>query len=359
MQIDFYVYNSHEVVLWEPLWRALKALFVDAQFIVEPPGVCTATGSVPDPANGYRDIKTENLQPLMTPEAHAKITALLEAMSCSYGLRGRYGADAVVTTQSAGWLWRYRGRKLRTMYGVGATNDSYGHGAVNQGMDAVFVHGDFSYEQIAECLSPEAVLVTGYPKYAAYFRGEQPAGDWECRFGCDPDKKTIAYLPTWSHNSSLERFMAAVLALSERFNLLFKPHHNHLHFERERVAPLLEAPGVHMAPGVPTIVPFLACADLVLADVRSGAFTEAFLLDRPTIGLSPRGDRAEDNLMPQAYEAADVCEDPGQLVELAVEALARDPHRDGRRHLAAYLFADFEGQDDRVTAEAMVEASRQ
>jgi tetratricopeptide (TPR) repeat protein len=354
VQIDFYVYNVHEVVLWEPVWRALRARAVDAQFIVEPPGVCIAVGSRPDKTRGYRDIKSQNIEQLMTPEAHARILATLAGLGCPYELQGRYGADAAVTTQHAGWLGRYKGLKFRTMYGVGATQDSYGHGAVNIGMDAIFVHGVRSHQQIAAHVPSNRIVITGFPKYAAYLRGEFPTEEWRARFGCDPAKKTLAYVPTWAHNSSLDRFPAAIAALAERYNVLFKPHHNNIHFEAERLDPLLNAAGVKRLPDVTSIVPYLACADLVLADVRSGSFTEAFLLDRPTVGLSPTGDRAADNLIEDAYLAAHVCADAGELAAMVDEALTADPHRDGRRRLAGQLFTRFDGRDDIVTAEAMI-----
>lgn len=355
MLLDFYVYSPHETVLWKPVWQALRERGVDAQFVVEPPGVCTASGSVPDPKQGYRDVKTENLRPLMTPEAYAAITGLLRDLGCSFLDRSRRKeADAVVTTQGTGWLWRYRGLKFRTMYGVGATRDSYGHGPVNQGMDAVFVHGELSRQASSAHVPADRIFACGFPKYSAYFRGEVSLSEWRERFRLDPRKKTLAYLPTWAHNSSLGRYPEAIARLAGEYNVLCKPHHNNLHFERERLQPLLEAPGVTVAAGVPTIVPFLACADVVLADVRSGAFTEAFLLDRPTVGLSPAGDREADNLIDAAYEAAAVCGDHTQLEALVQEAAEHDPYRQGRRRLAARLFSSHEGQDDVVMAEAMI-----
>jgi tetratricopeptide (TPR) repeat protein len=354
VQIDFYIYNVHEVVLWEPIWRALRARAVDAQFIVEPPGVCIAVGSRPDKSRGYRDIKNQNIEPLMTPEAHARILATLAGLGCPYELQGRYGADAAVTTQHVGWLGRYKGLKFRTMYGVGATKDSYGHGAVNVGMDAIFVHGVRSHQQIAAHVPSSHIVISGFPKYAAYLRGEFPTEEWRARFGCDPVKKTLAYVPTWAHNSSLDRFPAAIAALSERYNVLFKPHHNNIHFESERLDPLANAAGVKRLADVTSIVPYLACADLVLADVRSGSFTEAFLLDRPTVGLSPAGDRDADNLIDEAYLAAHVCADAGELAVMVDEALTADPYRDGRQRLAGQLFTRFDGRDDIVTAEAMI-----
>jgi len=74
--------------------------------------------------------------PLMTDGVYSEVVSWLLERGLPFSSIGNYAADAVVTTQGTGWLWRYQGLKLRTMYGVGAVTNSYGHGPVNAGMDA-------------------------------------------------------------------------------------------------------------------------------------------------------------------------------------------------------------------------------
>ncbi|MFO0982164.1 MAG: hypothetical protein U1E76_10570 [Planctomycetota bacterium] len=353
--IDFYVYNLHELIVWEPIWRQLRRAGAYASFVVEPPGVHTATGSVPDRARGYLDDKRENLVPLMTDQVYGEVVTWLLDHNLPFSTVGNYHADAVVSTQGTGWLWRYDGLKLRTMYGVGAVTDSYGHGPVNQGMHAVFVHGAFSAAAIREWVAPENVLVTGFPKYVPLFRGQLDRAQWQARFGLDQSRPTIVSLSTWAQHSAIDRFAGAIAGLAARHQVLYKPHHNNLCFEHERVDQLRRQPGVIVNERERSILPFLLVADLVLADVRSGAFTEAFLTDRRTIGLSPRGDPSQDRVIPQVAQAAALCWDPAALDEQVALALGQDRFAAGRRELAAHLFQDLGGRDDEVTAHALLE----
>lgn len=354
MRVDFYIYSLHEVSVWEYIWKALQRRGVEACFILEPPGVHTAYGSRSDKANGYLDDKRSgSLVPLMIPENHARIAAYLNQCGYPFELRGEPLADVVLTTQGVGWLRRYKKLKVRTMYGVGAVRNSFGHGEINKGLDAVLVHGEFSRECIEKWLPRDKIRVAGFPKYSPYFRGEVDAGLWAERFGLDPEKKTIAYLSTWAQNSSLDRYSEALVSLAGRYNVLLKPHHNTLLFEEDRIDALRER-GVRIVEDIPTIVPFYAVADLVLADVRSGSFTEAFLMDRRVIGLSPHGDPEQDALIEQAYKAAPICSDPAALEDLIGQSIEMDVYREGRRALAGYLFTTFDGMDDEVAAEEII-----
>ena len=354
MRVDFYIYSLHEVSVWEYIWKALQKRGVEACFILEPPGVHTAYGSRPDKANGYLDDKRfGSIAPLMTPESHAKIAAYLGERGYPFELRGEPLADVVVTTQGTGWLRRYKKLKVRTMYGVGAVRNSFGHGEINKGLDAVLVHGAFSRESIEKWLPPEKIRIAGFPKYSPFFRGEVDPRYWAERFELDPEKKTIVYLSTWAQNSSIDRFSRPLISLCEQYNIVYKPHHNTLLFEPDRIENLRER-GVKIVEDIPTIVPFYAVADLVLADVRSGSFTEAFLTDRRVIGLSPHGDSEEDCLIEQAYSAAPVCSDPAELESLIQQSIETDVYQAGRNALASYLFSSFDGMDDEVAAEELI-----
>ncbi len=355
MRVDFYLYNAHEVVVWEPIVRELRARGADARFVLEPPGVHTAMGSSPQAAAGWRDDKSGALVPLMDQEAFVAAAALLAARGLAWIEQGRYlEADAVVTTQGVGWLWRYRGLKLKTAYGSAMNRDVYGHSEMNRGLDGVLVHGEEGRERIARHVPAEDVVVVGYPKWAAYFRGEVDRAGWQRRFGLDPARRTVVYLATWAHNSSLDRFGAAVAALAARHNVLVKPHHNNLHFERARLAALRASPGVVVEDREPSLVPFLAVADVAVADARSGGLTEAFLGGKPAIALSARGDLAEDQLLDGAVEAAPLCADPARLGAEVESILAHDRYAAGRRRMVARLFTDMGGRDDAVAAQAIV-----
>jgi GT2 family glycosyltransferase/glycosyltransferase involved in cell wall biosynthesis len=354
MIIDFYLYNIHEIIIWERIWRALRRLGVKAHFILEPPGINTAYGSLPDKNRGYLDCKDGDIWPLMMPEVYGGISSYLKKCGYPYKNLGHYQeAAAVVTTQGISWLHRYRGLKLRTMYGVGAGTDSWGHGKVNLGLDAIFVHGEFSRQEISKIVEPERIFVTGYPKFVPYFRGEIKEAEWREKFGLRPGRKTIAYFTTWAHKASIEKFFGVIKVLAQHYNILYKPHHNTLAFEKERLVRFREIPGIVVEENTFSSLPFYAVADLVLADVLSGTFTEALLADKPVIGLSAFDDPKQNNLIDEVNVASPICTAPEELLSLVPDLLIKDSYAEGRRRFASFLFASFEGRDDEVCAAKM------
>ena len=80
----------------------------------------------------------------------------------------------------------------------------------------------------------------------------------------------------------------------------------------------------------------------------------AFLFSTVPPSVLATGDRDADNLIDEAYAAAHICSNAGELAAMVDEALSSDPYRDGRRRLAGQLFTRLDGRDDIVTAEAMI-----
>ena len=99
--VDLYVYAAHEVAAWEPIWWRLRQRGVDAQFVVEPPGVNRARGSVPDPTNGWRDDKAGGrLDDLMNEDMYATVCASLQRRGLSWLDCARLDAFASLGCQS-------------------------------------------------------------------------------------------------------------------------------------------------------------------------------------------------------------------------------------------------------------------
>lgn len=353
MVIDFYIYNIHEVIVWENIWQALVSEGVDAAFVIEPPDINTAYGSMPVKENSYTNQRNQNIVPLVDNNTFHGIVAYLQKNNLTYITSGRYNAEAVITTQGIGWLHRYKSLKMRTMYGVAATRESYGHGNVNIGFDSVFVHGPYSKSKIAHWLPPENIFLSGYPKYSPYFRNEFDPKEWKTQIGIDANRKTIAYIPTWANNSSIDATISSLIDLSEKYNVICKPHHNNIRFEYERINTLMEITAIKVIQNTKSIVPFLSVSDLVITDVRSGAFTEAFLMDRPVIGMSINIDDSE--ILPEVFSAAKLCRQPDTLVDIVDVTLENDEYISGRSIMRNMLFSDFNGNDDKITAHCIMQ----
>ena len=355
MNIDFYVYNLHELAAWTPIWRALTQRGVKAQFVVEPPGTHTAHGSQPDAANGYRDDKAANLVPLMTDDMFRQVLGYLVENELAYAKQANHTADAVLTTQGYHWVRDYQGLKVRTGYGVSPHRDAWGYGpVVNEGMGLVLTHGEVPAALTRRHVAADRVLIGGYPKFDAFHRGEVDRAAWAAQFGLDPSRPTVVYFSTWAHNSSLDRFGPTIAALARDYNVLYKPHHNNLFFEQERLEQLRQAHGVVIGTELSS-VPYYAVADLVLADVRSGSLTEAFLTERRVIGLSPYAAPDDDQLLPEIAAVLEVCRDATQLPAAVAAGLEQGAPPAAQRDLTPRLFSDFQGHAAAVTADMLID----
>lgn len=352
--VDLYVYTTHEVVVWEHLWSALRRRGVDAAFVVEPPGVNRAKGTMPDAANGWVDDKANGmLVDLLDADAERRIHTMLEARAIPWLDRSRPDADVVVTTQGVGWLDHYRGLRARTMYGVGLAASSYGHGSVNRSMDAVLVHGPFSRLAIEAHVAPDRIHAVGFPKWAPTWRAGIDRASARASLGVESgEQPVVAWLPTWAQHSSLDRFGAAFAQLSRDHTVLVKPHHNNVRFEQPRLAKLVES-GVALI-DADSLVPLVLAADVVVGDAPSGVVTEAILADRPAVGLLSGSDGARHELLAGVGDAVALCSDPAQLREAIVDA-TRDHRTTARQSWRTWLFTDHGGHDDDVAAEKLVE----
>lgn len=351
--VDLYVYAAHEVAVWEPIWWRLRQRGVDAQFIVEPPGVNRARGSVPDPANGWRDDKAgARIDDLMNEDMYTTVCKSLQARGLSWLDCARFDADAVLTTSGVGWFSAYRGLRIRTMYGVGAVVDSYGHGAVNDGVDLVLAHGSFSAEAIRAQSPHTRVETVGFPKWADQRRIGRTREEARAELGLVADgRPVVAWLPTWAHNSSLDRFSAAVADLAEDHLVVAKPHHNNLRFERERLAAI--DPSIVVLEDLDTLVPLIVASDVVVSDVRSGGLTEGLLGDRPVVGLSSDGPVDEQGLLDGLGSVVSLCDDPSDL--RAAIHQASQPERIGARSgWISWWFGPDDGADDSRAADVIV-----
>ena len=351
--VDLYVYAGHEVAVWEPIWWRLRQRGVDAQFVVEPPGVNRARGSVPDPTNGWRDDKAGGrLDDLMNEDMYTTVCASLQRRGLSWLDCARLDADAVLTTSGVGWFSAYRGLRIRTMYGVGAVVDSYGHGAVNDGIDLVLAHGSFSAEAIRAGSPHTRVETVGFPKWADQRRSDRTKAEARAELGLATDgQPVVAWLPTWAHNSSLDRFSAAVADLAKDHLVVAKPHHNNLRFERERLASI--DPSIVVLEELDTLVPLIVAADVVVSDVRSGGLTEGVLGDRPVVGLSSDGPVDDQGLLNGLGAVVALCDDPADL-RTAIGRAAEPDRAEARRGWAEWWFGPSDGADDIRAADVIV-----
>ncbi len=355
MIIDFYIYSTHEIIVWENIIRKLIEMGVSAKYVLEPPELNSAIGTISDKNNNWYDNKNGDYEKLMTEPIFQKSDSFIKSINLPIIYEGRYNADAVVTTQGYGWFEKYNSKLFRTMYGVGAVKNSYGHSAVNIGFDAIFAHGQFSKNEISKILNSNKIHLSGFPKWVKYFKNEINKSEVKAKFGITNNNPIIVYIPTWAQNSSLDKFATDILNISNEFNLLIKPHHNNLNFESERLDNILSKPNIKIS-SENNLMYYYAIADLIITDVRSGGFTEAMLVDCPIIGLSPNDEIKFDNLIDDVEKTATIIHNSGtnfnKVISKLLNSNSLNPYKN---HFRDFFFENLKGNDDKITAEKMIE----
>lgn len=355
--VDLYLYATHEVPTWAPIVDALRALQVDARFVLEPPGRNLARGSSPDASKGWLDDKRSQLRPLVDDEMHDRLLGQLAAIGEAPLDRLRPGADAAITSAGAAWLRPWSGARIRCMYGVGLVVDAWGHGAINQGFDLVLALGPFSKREISTHVTDATVADVGYPKWAAYRRGEVDRAAARRTLGAGDDAEVVLWLPTWAHHSSLDRYRDAFGDLGADRTVVVKPHNNTARFEQgrlDRAEPGAAPTSIVVTEATADLRVLAAAADVVVSDVRSGGLTEGLLADRPTVALADPASEP-DRLHPLGDSVVVRCDSPQRLAAAVHEALQdRDPA--ARHRLVADLFGPGDGLDAERAAAAVVEA---
>jgi hypothetical protein len=350
--VDFYLYATHEVAVWEPVWQALRRRGVDAQFVLEPPGVHTAMGSVPDPTNGWRNDTSGELQPLVDESTHEAMAALLQRRGLPWIDARRTAADAVVTTQGAGWLWPYEGLRIKTEYGASAFHGAFGHGAVNEGLDAVLAHGPYSASAMSAHIDRSRIHLVGYPKWAPALRSGLDRATARGALGLPTDGTVVAWLPTWAHNTGIDDYAGALADLAEHHVVVAKPHHNNLRFESARLTAIDAR--IQVRSDLHSLVELVVAADVVVADARSGALAEAVLGDRPAVGLLPRGGDPRAAGVLGGFEDAVVwCNEPDGLADAITRARSADLGT-ARSAWRRWLFGDAGPHDDERAADVIL-----
>jgi hypothetical protein len=286
MRVEFYLTTALEVSHFASIVRALRSLGVDAVFVNER----TAT-------------RNANITGWDHPDT---IDALLTRLDLPFVKTCKRDCNVVTTIQPELSVRYYSGVKIRMMYGVGLTKAEKVT-MCEPAFDFHFVHGpltqriQFSQHALASPdLPPERVKVMGYPRFDEWFEDWSELAQRDLLVG----KPGLLWLPTWGSRSSIPYYVDAIFALSERFQIWVKPHHATATGEHGRMAFLKEGP-VKMIEFCEEPEASLACASIVLADLSSGALTEALYLKKPVVALAQSEDAK--NLFMPIEQAVSVC----------------------------------------------------
>lgn len=186
----------------------------------------------------------------------------------------------------------------------------------------------------------------GYPKFDA-----PQAAPWLF----DNDRATIIYCPTWRKGglSSLERVLGAprvVERLTQRYNVIVKPHANTLNPAREcydaaLVRALEELPGVRLVRSGDAM-PWFAQADLYIGDISTSGY-EWLYFGQPMVFLNPQPGQLAASSDPASltylWQCGEVCDDVQALPDVVAARLVHDAHAVQRKAVLDYSVFDARG----------------
>ena len=328
MLVEFVLTNPLLVAHFGPVMRALHARGHEARFV-----------SVPPPRWAGFDLRRK--------------AALHEQMVASAGRAGlpcarriTAKANVAITALASNELQFYTCRKLKFRYGVGFFRHGFHYNAaMSRGFDGVLVHGAFERDLFARWIDPVRIKLMGYPMFDAHVLAPTPKVEARRMLGLDAasGSRVIAYLPTWSHLSSLRPFARPMLDLARKATVVVKPHALSRFDATDRAAlKALRAAGarvVHPATPLPIVV---TAADLTIADAVSGATPESVLLapDTPIVLLATR---PVQELFDEIALAGPVIGDSGALASEIDRLGESDEYVASRRELANRLFDRVDG----------------
>ncbi|MBB5515641.1 hypothetical protein FHS89_001653 [Rubricella aquisinus] len=112
----------------------------------------------------------------------------------------------------------------------------------------------------------------GFPRFDRYFTETPDMPALYDRFGCDPAKRTIVWLPTWLELSSVGLFNDEIAALCADYNVVVKVHPLMPQSEPDRIASLRALPLTRLIETAEDNIPLYQLADFMLFDYGGPAF---------------------------------------------------------------------------------------
>jgi hypothetical protein len=247
-------------------------------------------------------------------------------------------------------------KNVRFMYAAGKSG--WNLSDWNRLYDLILCFGPFHAAAFGEC-SDAVVLQMGYPRFDRFFDPSVDFTELRRRFNCDPGRKTVVWLPTWSTLSSIGLFDQEVAALMETHNVVVKVHPLMPKSEPERVAALKTRGFTCFIEDATDNLPLYQLADCMLFDYGgppfAGIYTDKdmLLLNVPDAQSDPlMGDDSPDILIRHHLPNVDAHED-------GIAQALNDPdlwpaQKATRRFLRREFFAPYYGFSSSVAASALM-----
>lgn len=246
---------------------------------------------------------------------------------------------------------------IRMMYAAGKS--AWNLDSWNSLYDGVLCFGPHHAKLFAEQFGLPVVEM-GYPRFDRFFREFPDIQVLQAQYGCDPDKPTIVWLPTWKNLSSVDHFNAEIAALLPSYNVVAKVHPLMPDTEPERVERLTHLGLNALLTGSEDNLPLYQLADFMLFDYGGPPFAAIYTAKRFLLlnVLGAESDALTGPLSPDIQLRAHFANvDPGsnQLAKLLEDPNVWLAHEAASDLLRSAYFAPNYGNSAEIAAAAIVD----
>lgn len=253
-------------------------------------------------------------------------------------------------------LGRLAERQVRFMYAAGKSG--WNLSEWNKLYDVILCFGPFHAAKF-EAISSAVVVQMGYPRFDRYFQETPDRPALLARYGCDPAKRTVVWLPTWKSLSSVGHYDAEISALMADWNVVVKLHPLMTRQEPERVEALRRHAFSCLITDASDNLPLYQLADAMLFDYGgpplAGVYADKdmLLLNVP----NAEGDEVTGADSPDVAirsELPSVSPHENRIAGLLADDATWEAQRHARRALRSRYFAPFYGFSADVAAGALL-----
>ncbi|MDX1442557.1 MAG: CDP-glycerol glycerophosphotransferase family protein [Gammaproteobacteria bacterium] len=348
MKVVFDVQRLYYLPQYEPLMRELKSRGVECIAIARDDG---------DPEGR---ICRNTLGGQFAVETAGDVT---EAIALARAIR----PDWTIVGNDNPYRGETTGRSALLYHGIGVKQVYYSPHLMD--VDLRFVEGPYREAALQERFPDAWLEPVGFPKLDPLLKGEVDTPD----IGLDATKPTVLYAPTF-FPSSIGKLPLDFPARLDDCNLIIKPHqfsltNRNYADQRRRFAAWEKYSNVFVAgPEWPSLVPFMAMADMLVSEASSALF-EFAALDKPVVWCDflklrwgyrwPFGYRLRRRMDQEIHRYADVAahaRSPRDLYTTVREELENPERRASERaRITAELIGPTDGRASRRAADILLE----
>lgn len=246
-------------------------------------------------------------------------------------------------------------RQVRFMYAAGKSG--WNLADWNSLYDVILCFGPYHAAKFA-AVSDAVVVQMGYPRFDRCFQAPPDRAELCARYGCDPARPTVVWLPTWKTLSSVGHHDAEVSALASACNVVVKLHPLMVEEEPERVEALRRHAFTCLITDASDNLPLYQLADFMLFDYGGPPLAGVYA-DKPMLLLEVPGAEQEAIAGPDSpdvairAEIAGVAPGAGRMAAMLADPAVWEQQKPVRRALRTRYFAPHYGFSADVAAAAL------